>query len=153
MKTCIKCKIIKSIEEFRKDRNSCKLCHNAQSKIWKLNHPGYIAPVFKKDPEYRRRWDYRTRYGITLEEFESRLNQQNRRCGICLTDNPKGRRGRFVVDHCHKTGKIRGILCDSCNKGIGILGDTEEALNKALNYLKNIVDFQKENRKNKGKNK
>lgn len=76
------------------------------------------------------------RYKITMDEFEDLLNKQEGKCKICSkllenSDKPN-------VDHCHKTNKIRGLLCVNCNKGIGHLFDDVELLQKAIDYLKSV---------------
>jgi hypothetical protein len=74
-------------------------------------------------------------YGITTEDYERLLSKQNGCCAICLSTN-KGRKDKyFNVDHCHNSGKVRGLLCWKCNTAIGLLGDTEESLQKVLCYL------------------
>ena len=66
------------------------------------------------------------------------LEAQGHKCAICSsTDKGKGKQF-FCVDHCHTTGKVRGLLCAPCNKALGQLGDTEEALQRALDYLNNV---------------
>jgi Recombination endonuclease VII len=70
-------------------------------------------------------------YGITFEEYELRVEQQNGRCGICLRVN-----GKLRVDHCHSTKKFRGLLCHHCNSGLGLFGDSIESLQRAIDYLK-----------------
>ena len=65
------------------------------------------------------------------------LKQQNNSCAICQSSNPGGkhRQGMFMVDHNHKTGKIRGLLCNRCNLAIGVLRDDVKLLNKVVQYL------------------
>jgi hypothetical protein len=75
------------------------------------------------------------KYHISLQEYTELLIRQNGCCAICGTSDPKGPTSQFVVDHCHHTGKIRGLLCNHCNTGLGKLGDTIESLNKAIRYL------------------
>lgn len=76
-------------------------------------------------------------YGITLEYFNELLGSQNGECAICLTDNPQGaEQMRWNVDHDHKTGKIRGILCGVCNRTIGIAKESIFRLEKSIEYLK-----------------
>ena len=77
-------------------------------------------------------------YGITLDQYNEMLSKQDGKCMICLSDNngfynkkPKA----FAVDHCHTTGKIRGLLCGDCNTGIGLLKDNIDLLNNAIKYL------------------
>jgi hypothetical protein len=73
-------------------------------------------------------------YGITEAEYLDILDQQNGLCAICGTsesDSPK----RFAVDHNHETGEVRGVLCSSCNLGLGNFGDKPENLASAVKYL------------------
>lgn len=74
-------------------------------------------------------------YGIDLKQYNLLLVNQNNACAICKTDQNK-LTIRLAVDHCHNTGKIRGLLCDKCNRGIGYLQDNTELLNNAVKYLK-----------------
>ncbi len=78
------------------------------------------------------------RYGLTIDSYEALLQAQGRACAICGDTNPKNYRGRnesFCVDHDHVTGKVRGLLCNLCNNGIGALGDDPERVRAALAYL------------------
>lgn len=77
-----------------------------------------------------------SKYDISLSDYNKLICDQSGRCAICDTTEPKGRRNVFVVDHCHKTGKVRGLLCNHCNTGIGKLKDNIELLQKAISYLK-----------------
>lgn len=70
-------------------------------------------------------------FGLTLEDEIRLLTQQNNRCPICGT-KPKR---QFDIDHNHETGLFRGLICHRCNKGLGLLGDTVEGVQNALNYL------------------
>ena len=74
-------------------------------------------------------------YGITLDEYEKALAEQNNCCAICEVHESDAPRQRLAVDHCHDTGKIRGFLCDRCNLALGMLGDGAKQVEKALNYL------------------
>jgi hypothetical protein len=74
-------------------------------------------------------------YGITDVEYEKILEGQGRVCKICGSDNP-GRGKYFCVDHCHKTGKVRGLLCDNCNKGLGHFKDNISFLERAMTYVR-----------------
>jgi hypothetical protein len=77
----------------------------------------------------------RSAYGITPEQFDVMLLIQGGRCAVCGTDAPGGKHDRFMVDHCHSTGAVRGLLCNACNHGIGLLGDSADGVRKALEYL------------------
>jgi len=76
-----------------------------------------------------------SRYGITADDFDAMLSQQNGSCAICSTEEPGGK-GSFHVDHCHATGVVRALLCNKCNVGLGSFGDSPERLIKAASYIK-----------------
>ena len=78
----------------------------------------------------------RRQYGISMEEFDALLEFQGGGCAICSKPIEKLRR-RMNIDHDHRNGKVRGILCSGCNTGLGHLGDNVEGLKKALYYLEN----------------
>ncbi len=76
--------------------------------------------------------------GITHEDFDAMVAVQDGRCAICNEKQPKqedGRQFHLCVDHCHKTGKVRGLLCRTCNTGIGQLRDDPILVKNALDYL------------------
>jgi len=73
---------------------------------------------------------FRLRYGLTLEQYDRLLLEQGSKCLICGRKTKK-----MCVDHCHRTKKIRGILCHKCNVGIGMLDDSPLRVSRALAYL------------------
>ena len=82
------------------------------------------------------RWDaiIRRTYGITLEQYNQMLEDQGGVCAICgKHDEVEGR--RMAIDHNHDTGEVRGLLCGTCNRGLGNFQDNIEMLEKAKNYL------------------
>lgn len=101
------------------------------------------AQKLREDPEFlakhrmrTRRWHLKTAYGLTLDEFDKMLESQGGGCAICGKKPEAGKpKTRMVVDHCHTTGKVRGILCDLCNTAIGKFQDSKELLLKAAKYL------------------
>jgi hypothetical protein len=91
----------------------------------------------------RRAWHMQKLYGITIEEYDARLANQGGVCAICKTAPVQihGRTGKVFnlsVDHCHETGQVRGILCNDCNRAIGLLGESVELLKSAIRYLEGI---------------
>jgi hypothetical protein len=82
---------------------------------------------------YQRRYKRRKSYGLTHDQFESLLFLQFQRCGICGSNRPNGR--GWAVDHCHKTKKVRGILCAKCNVGGGMFNDDPALLQKAVEWF------------------
>jgi hypothetical protein len=78
----------------------------------------------------------RQTYGITLQDYEVRYLQQKGMCGLCGNTHPNtGRHSSLCVDHDHKTGRIRGLLCHRCNRALGLLGDGAVILRRALNWV------------------
>lgn len=82
-------------------------------------------------------WKYQIqrRYGISGEQYETMLTEQEYSCKICgcsVEDNGKS----LAVDHCHDTGKVRDLLCHNCNVGLGNFKDNVELMMKAIEYLK-----------------
>ena len=86
----------------------------------------------KENPDKAKNNDLRTNFGITLEDYSKMHKEQNGMCAICGSKDDKQ---ALSVDHCHTTGKIRGLLCNQCNRGLGMLGDTVERLRLAVDYL------------------
>lgn len=75
-------------------------------------------------------------YGISAEKYQEMLTNQKTKCAICERHQLQFRR-RLSVDHCHETGKVRGLLCDNCNHGIGLFYEKIDRLKKAIKYLEN----------------
>lgn len=83
------------------------------------------AAVCEDAREFRKLTWARTQYGLTLDQYHAILERQDFGCGICGADIVSVDRRKIHIDHDHKTGKVRGILCASCNTGIGKLRDGE----------------------------
>jgi len=75
-------------------------------------------------------------YGITLEEYNIMLKNQNHKCAICFADEVDVFKQTLYVDHCHTTNKNRGLLCHPCNAAIGLLKENIEVLGNAQTYLR-----------------
>lgn len=122
---------------FRKDtekyRTECKQCLNEKRKKqpsygkWHKNNKDHLKI-------YERGYRLVRRYGISYVQYFCILDQQEHKCAICKTDNPKGK-GQFHVDHCHSTGKVRGLLCSDCNPALGQFKDDVSLLKEAIKYL------------------
>lgn len=107
----------------------CKQCILNKNKIAHAK-PKSKQKIWENKLQYR--------YGITKKDYDYLLEQQNNCCAICNTTNPslKSKNHKyFSVDHCHQTGKIRGLLCATCNSAIGLLGDCPETIANASLYL------------------
>lgn len=133
MKKCSKCKIEKPESEFHKRSNrpsglksSCKVCVSNEPKATRK--------------EYTRNYDLKKSYNISIEDYEKMFQSQNECCAICkkhVSKTGMTRKKNLCVDHCHETQQIRGLLCDKCNRGLGLLGDSIANLASAISYLRN----------------
>ena len=98
-----------------------------------------IARETPESREWKKRWRLERFYGITLEYYNDLYTKQKGLCAICLqpeTATVKQTLRTLSVDHCHKTGKIRGLLCKSCNVGLGYFEDDVDSFKRALKYLR-----------------
>jgi hypothetical protein len=149
LKSCTKCGESKPPTEFTRDKIRkdglnpwCKLCTRANSARQDKKRDHAARYQYNKEVEkYRkkgslvvREWHLLKLYNLTLAEFDQKLEDQGGCCKICKTANP-GHKGKFVVDHNHSTGKIRGLLCHKCNTALGLLQDSPGILQRARNYL------------------
>jgi hypothetical protein len=122
MKVCKDC----GIEFVRTGRNHirCSACKIVEEK--------------RKQRIYERKLDYRKKYGITLEQYNAMFANQNGCCLICNKHQKVLEKG-LAVDHCHTTGKVRGLLCSNCNLMLGLAKDKTEILSNAIRYLNTIA--------------
>jgi hypothetical protein len=88
--------------------------------------------------EKHRQYSLKAKHGLTLAEFDAMAARQDGRCAICGTDAP-GAWGRLCVDHDHRTGELRGLLCSDCNVAIGRLHDDPQLIRRAAAYLEKWV--------------
>lgn len=93
----------------------------------------YCTPQCRQDNAY-----LLMAYGITKLDYEHLMDAQGRVCAICKRDDSQVKTRmhiRLVVDHCHTSGNVRGLLCHRCNQALGLFDDDPEALREAINYL------------------
>jgi len=137
-KQCQKCKIVHPAKSFaRNTRNKdnlsawCKQCRAEYAKLYRAINKEKIK---NKQRDIR----YKESYGISLEDYNKMLEKQGNKCACCgSTKASKSihKWANFCVDHCHLTGEVRGLLCNSCNIGIGKLGDNLDGVLNAVSYL------------------
>lgn len=118
----------KSKERNARRRQEYKDNIEVREKI-KMQAREYIRKNPLKKFEYSLR-----KYGLTLNEYEQILESQSNKCPVC--EKTFRMKREIHVDHCHKTGKTRGIICESCNMGLGKFYDNIEYLENAIKYLK-----------------
>lgn len=122
------------LAEIPATRNARAIYCSHECKVNSINqrhreHPGYTER--NRHYHFVKYW---ATFGVTLDDYNRLLAEQNGRCAICETDDPGGR-GAFHVDHDHETGQIRGLLCNECNIGLGKFGDDPARLRAAADYL------------------
>jgi len=135
-KLCPSCGFIKPLASFAIRKSGrvghpvahCTPCRVAKNKKRRADNPEHVLHIERKSK-------FKRLYGITFEAYEKMLAAQGGKCAICSKDTPSARTKFFSVDHCHKTGKVRGLLCTSCNRGLGFFNDSPSALEAAAKYL------------------
>lgn len=139
-KLCSQCDTTKPLKDFHKRsdikggiRSNCKSCVNERNLAY------YHSSLEKKDAHHKsaRKSRYKTHYGISLEDYDEMLLAQDGVCAICR-GLETSKRMFLSVDHCHTSGKVRGLLCSNCNRGLGSFKDQEVLLHKAIDYLERV---------------
>lgn len=90
---------------------------------------------YQKKKEYWRDRYLRKAFGLTLERWNEMLTEQGNRCAACGAEAPGGRHARWHVDHSHKTGEIRALLCFVCNTALGMVDDSIPRLRSLIAYI------------------
>lgn len=133
-KTCTKCERELPLDDFYPAGRSrpgrrlsrCKPCHNAQTLAYQ-----------RANPEKRRATHRQHKYGVDADTVAAMHEAQAGTCAICK--RPPGRESGpaslLHVDHCHATGRVRGLLCNTCNVALGLFQDRPEILQAAVTYL------------------
>ena len=109
----------------------CKVCAKARMK-----------KQHKEKPHIGRKSHLKFKYGITPAEYDVLFEKQGGVCATCGTSEPGPRWTNFAVDHCHTTGKVRGLLCKSCNIALGEMKDNPEVIRSMIKYLENQTDLK-----------
>lgn len=133
----LKAKLYRQSPEYRAKAyaNSKKYRQSEKHKEWKKNYRSTPEQQLK-----RKNYEYKRKFGITFDDYQKLLENQNNVCAICKKEESfvlRGVKHSLAVDHCHNTGKIRGLLCRNCNQGLGLFHDNVEFLNEAIYYLTN----------------
>ena len=125
-------------EKEYKQKNKEKIAQ--KMKEWKASNKDHVDEYNKqwktKQPDYFKDKHLKNTYGIGLVEYNEILNSQGGVCAGCGIEPEKTHRKRLFVDHCHSTGKIRGLLCQQCNTALGMVKDNPEILMGLIVYLK-----------------
>ena len=155
-KICSTCKTLLSLDNFHKEkhgflgvRGRCKLCTkksrgeylsknrlriNERSKAWRLKNPDKVKKYQSQGFLARKFAAIKRNYGVSRDQYIDMLEKQDGRCIICDT-----RSSKMCIDHCHNTGKVRGLLCDKCNRGLGFFKENVEVLRRAADFLEGKI--------------
>ncbi len=149
MKWCSTCKAEKPLSEFSRNKvyhdglaRTCRTCNNARSAAYGRKHQKRLAARalarYHAAPEQHAEYSLKRHYGVPHGTYARMLSEQAGKCAICQTTEPGGpakRIRRFHIDHCHETGQIRALLCESCNNGLGRFHDNPDTLRLAADYI------------------
>lgn len=146
-KKCAMCKLLHPVSEFSPDvrmksglNSYCHDCRRLNARRRRASDPEHARAISRaaskrrRTPERSRASQLKFRYGLSVEDYTALLESQNSCCAVCSTPQPGGM-GSWHVDHCHDTGRIRGLLCSTCNVGIGMFKDSPDLLAAAVAYL------------------
>lgn len=134
----------KAARERYMEKHGRELINQRQRESYaRRKSPDYVAPATRKSPVPKpmRMYIYHIQrtYGLSLDDLNNMLHEQNNSCAICRAGISLGGNstitGTLCVDHCHNTGAVRGLLCRNCNRAIGFLQDDVATVLAAANYL------------------
>ena len=140
-KICYNCGVEKPLSQFPISKRYidnhlkiCFICKREYNNKWRKKK-------LKKEPIFDMRKDLKTNHSLSIEQYNEMLKSQNRVCAICgkeelIFDDRTKKFRRLAVDHNHKTGKIRGLLCSLCNRGLGFFYDDINLFKKVIKYLR-----------------
>ena len=145
MKKCNKCNYVKPLTDFAKSKDTkdglqlkCKQCNKdyreanrtrclEQSKRYREANKDSVKAAI-------RAWKFKTAFGITVEDYNAMWTEQKGCCACCGVSETTLAR-KLAVDHCHKKGHVRALLCTNCNIGIGMFKEDISRLQQAIDYL------------------
>jgi len=153
-KKCKECNISKRLEDFSflqgKPLGRCRICEYVYTKKRRLRSKESVQKFYETQKRYKeknnikynsnggysRQFEFyiKKRYGIDIPEYLRIFEKQKGLCDIC-GKTPEENGKKLGVDHCHKTLKVRGLLCTNCNAGLGNFKETRQLFINAVNYL------------------
>lgn len=146
---CQPCGAAEGLKKLKDDKLMAPYRTKEKANVWKKANPEKVKKTKKRYKDAnkekikvsssiyypRQRAAYLERhYGVTIEQYDVMLKEQDNRCAICGTAECSSGRN-FAVDHDHETGRVRGLLCGNCNVGIGNLRDDINIMKRAIAYL------------------
>ena len=142
-------KNIDHVKKYSKEYNSKnfekrKLAFNA----WVEKNPERMRELKKNNREknklIERERKLKRFYNMTLEDYDNLMASQNSKCKICSKDAADERNKNLVIDHCHDSGKVRSLLCDRCNRTLGVLEENVDLMMKMMQYIKQHEHLKKQ---------
>ncbi len=140
-KVCCICNQLKPASEYHRNARLssglCSQCKQCRKQTYKDNPQWRESSIVAKkirlaDPRVRKNEQLMSKYRITIDQYEDMVEKQGGVCKIC--SSPPGNKGLYV-DHCHKSGEVRGLLCQYCNTLLGMAKDNSDILYRAIDYL------------------
>jgi hypothetical protein len=142
---CATCVVAGNTARYRANPEKYRVKNRLAQQQWRANNPGRQRELVrewqkKNRPHYlklRRESHYRRKYGIEMSKYLTMVKLQKGRCLICK-GKPQGKTERtkkLQVDHDHKTGRVRGLLCINCNRALGYFKDDPMRIKAAIHYL------------------
>lgn len=137
-------------QRSKKQRYRCKSCSKKRTKNWRKNNPHRLKKVSltwrsKVSKNERMRWyTIKRKFNVTKEEYEKMALNQNSLCAICKNKEVRSSRAKrsceyLSIDHCHKTGRIRKLLCRKCNMALGLFEESIKIMESAIQYIKDFT--------------
>ena len=153
-KTCTKCKETRPIDDFHNDRtgkngkrSQCRFCVLAANKDWQARNPEHAKECWKRSSNKRYSKDVRQKrrlksYNLSESQYTLLVSFSAGKCNIC--ERELGTKEH--IDHCHDSGKVRGLLCVKCNTAIGLLNDDAALMRRAIEYIERdgFINFASE---------
>jgi len=153
-KICGKCKQERSLTEFNGDKNSpdkkswqCKKCRadyrrservRARTSVYNKKYAKENLDLIRQK---ERRNNLKYKFGLTVQQYDKMFQDQGGECKICSIAQSQLKK-KLCVDHNHDTGRIRGLLCDSCNRAMGLLKESIPVIEKIIDYLKKDAELE-----------
>lgn len=128
---------LQNTEEFKNKKNELRRKRYAEDEKYREEVKKKSREYGKKNPTKRKMQRALKNYNLSEEEYNTIFKKQNYKCAICGYSDTSDINFFPVIDHCHKTNKVRGLLCMSCNMALGQFKDNITFLENAIKYLEN----------------
>lgn len=143
MRLCKTCSVSDKETEFKLNRRECERCRGIKRRhVYTQNKEEYLIRnnLWKRANSEKHQTNllnsrFKHRYGITVDQYNEMLKAQSGKCKICKRVESRKTSARLCVDHDHKTGQVRGLLCFGCNAGLGKFNDDPALIQRAIKYL------------------